>query len=54
MYVIRWRRGTAAEWTADNPVLAAGEPGYETDTQYFKIGDGVTSWNSLPYAQTPP
>lgn len=47
---IRLRRGTAAEWTAKNPVLADGEPGYETDTRLEKVGDGSTSWNELAYA----
>lgn len=44
------RRGTSTAWTSANPLLAAGEPGYETDTGKFKIGDGTTQWNSLPYA----
>lgn len=43
------RRGTASQWTSANPVLAAGELGYETDTKKFKIGDGVATWTSLPY-----
>lgn len=43
------RRGTAAEWTSANPILAAGELGYETDTNQFKIGDGTTAWASLSY-----
>ena len=43
------RRGTAAEWTSANTVLSAGEIGFETDTSKFKIGDGTTAWNSLPY-----
>lgn len=41
--------GSAATWTADNPVLLLAERGYETDTGKEKIGDGVTSWNSLAY-----
>jgi hypothetical protein len=41
------RRGTAAQWTAANPVLAAGEIGYETDTEQFRIGDGTSSWSNL-------
>jgi len=45
---IKTRRGTAAEWSAANPTLAAGEPGYETDTGILKIGDGVTAYNTLP------
>ena len=43
------RRGTAAEWTAANPVLLEGEQGYETDTGKLKIGDGVSTWSSLSY-----
>jgi hypothetical protein len=45
----QFRRGTAAQWTSANPTLAAGEPGYETDTGKFKVGDGSTAWNSLSY-----
>jgi hypothetical protein len=43
------RRGTATQWTSVNPVLAAGEIGFESDTNKFKIGDGVTAWSSLNY-----
>jgi hypothetical protein len=45
----QFRRGTAAEWIAANPTLASGEMGIETDTDLFKIGDGLTVWNSLGY-----
>lgn len=43
----QFRRGTAAEWAAANPVLAAGEPGFETDTGILRIGDGITAYMSL-------
>jgi Major tropism determinant N-terminal domain len=43
------RRDLAATWTSINPVLYAGEYGYESDTTRYKVGDGVTAWNSLPY-----
>lgn len=43
------RRGKAARWAAQNPVLLEGEIGIETDTRRFKIGDGVTAWNALAY-----
>ncbi len=43
------RRGTAAQWTSANPILAAGEIGFETDTSKFKIGDGVNHWADLTY-----
>lgn len=55
---IKHRRDTAANWTASNPILLEGQFGYETDTytdsgsiRYykFKLGDGVTAWNSLDY-----
>ena len=45
------RKGTALEWTASGTVvLAAGEPGFETNTGRFKIGNGTTPWTSLGYA----
>ena len=47
---IQYRRGTAAEWTSANPTLAQGEPGYETDTGKFKVGNGSTAWASLAYS----
>jgi hypothetical protein len=43
------RRGTAAQWTAANPTLAAGEIGFETDTNKFKVGNGSSAWTSLAY-----
>lgn len=46
---IQIRRGTAAQWTSANPTLAAGEWGFETDTNKGKIGNGSTAWNSLAY-----
>lgn len=47
---IQLRRDTAANWTANNPTLAAGELGFELDTNKFKIGTGSTAWNDLNYA----
>jgi hypothetical protein len=49
---IQIRRDAASSWTAANPVLAAGEIGYETDTRALKIGNGSTAWNSLLYGPT--
>ena len=43
------RRGTATQWTSGNPVLAAGEIGFETNTNKFKIGDGTSTWSDLKY-----
>ena len=49
---IQLRRDTAANWTSNNPTLAGGELGYETDTTKFKIGDGATAWTALAYNTT--
>ncbi|NBO59097.1 MAG: hypothetical protein EBU73_09235, partial [Chitinophagia bacterium] len=43
------RRGTAQQWLDADPILAAGEIGFETDTGQFKIGDGVNHWEDLSY-----
>ena len=43
------RRGTAAQWSGANPILAAGEIGFETDTNKFKIGNGSSTWSALSY-----
>lgn len=50
---LKHRRDTAANWTANNPTLLAGQLGIETDglttTPKFKIGDGTSTWTALPY-----
>ena len=51
-YRIKLRRSTAAQWTATNPILFAGEAGFETDTGKFKIGDGTSVWSALYYFTT--
>ena len=43
------RRGNAEVWAKNNPVLAAGEPGFELDTGKLKIGNGNDTYNDLPY-----
>ena len=44
---------TQSQWAAQNPVLMAGEPGLESETENLKIGDGRTQWNRLPYFSSP-
>lgn len=44
------RNDSAENWTTKNPVLLKGELGIEIDTNLFKIGDGLTAWTALPYA----
>ena len=46
---VQVRRDNASTWTTQNPTLAAGEIGFETDTLKFKIGNGSTAWTSLGY-----
>lgn len=53
-YQIQIRRGTASEWTATNPILAAGELAVESDTNKMKVGNGSTAWASLAYATSSP
>lgn len=51
------RRGDLQAWTTVNPVVESGElvveypeTGIGTGTCKFKIGDGKTRYNDLPYA----
>ena len=47
---IQHRRGTSEALAAVNEVPLAGEIGIETDTGKYKIGNGSTNWNELPYS----
>lgn len=49
---IKHRQATAATWESKNPVLAAGEFGYDTTNKITKIGDGSTPWKALPFFAT--
>lgn len=51
---VQFRRGNASDWATQNPTLAQAELGVELDTGKFKIGNGNTPWNTLPYGFTPP
>lgn len=50
---IQNKRGLSSVLNYNNSVFADGELIIETDTNRFKIGDGVTNWNSLPYPILP-
>jgi hypothetical protein len=45
--LLQVRRDTAANWASVNPIMASGEPGYDTTNKILKIGDGTTAWASL-------
>lgn len=47
MSTLQLKRGTSARWSELNPILEAGEPGFVTDKNIFKIGDGVTPFDQL-------
>ena len=47
---MKQRRDTRANWEAANPVLLDGELGIVSDDpNLYKMGDGVTAWNDLPF-----
>jgi hypothetical protein len=46
---LQFRRDTSSVWSSNNPTLASGELGLETNTRQIKIGDGTTAWNTLSY-----
>lgn len=41
------RRGSAETWEGNNPVLEYGEPGFDKDNEYLKIGNGEKKWLEL-------
>jgi hypothetical protein len=49
MYTFKLRRDYSWRWELENPILADGEPGLETNTRRFKVGDGSTRWLDLAY-----
>jgi len=46
---IQLRRGSSSLWASQNPILAQGELGLDLTSSRFKIGDGIKTWNVLPY-----
>lgn len=47
-----FRSDTLENWQRENPVLENGEPSIVSDgneNEWLKIGDGVTTWNDLPF-----
>lgn len=47
---IQLRQDTATNWTTTNPVLALGEPGYDTTNKRLKIGNGTSTWTALEWS----
>lgn len=47
---MKQRQDTKANWAAVNPVLLDGELGMVSDDHnLYKVGDGRTAWNDLPF-----
>ena len=42
------RRGVYSEWEKVNPILRDHEIAYETDTDSFRVGDGMSNYLDLP------
>ena len=51
--VIKIRRDDSTNWATVDPVLSAGEIGFDTSVQKFKVGDGTSLWSELIYASDP-
>ncbi len=45
---VQFRRGNSSDWNSVNPVLASGEPGFETDSNRLKIGIEL-NWDDTNY-----
>lgn len=46
---IQFLRGTRSTLSSSNQIFLAGQPVFESDSGQLKIGDGVNSFNNLPY-----
>lgn len=46
---IQIRRGIGTDWSNVDPTLADGEIGYDKTAKQLKIGDGSSTWTTLPY-----
>lgn len=54
---IQIRRDIAPNWTSNNPILQAGEMGYDITNKKFKVGianDNTSRWQALPYLNITP
>ena len=47
--IVQVKRASSSYWSTHDPILRAGEHGFERNTGKFKIGNGVSRWSQLPY-----
>lgn len=45
---IQIRKGSSSQWNDVNPVLASGEPAYDSTNNILKVGDGTNNYLNLP------
>ena len=46
---LQQRCDTLVNWSAKNPILLVGEIGIASDVGMIKVGNGLSTWNSLAY-----
>lgn len=46
-YQIRIRRDGTSNWETNDPILAVGELGYDTELNVLKVGNGYSTWTNL-------
>lgn len=51
---IQIRSDTKQYWNINNPILKKAEQAYESDTKRIKIGNGINTYNSIPYSYNTP
>lgn len=47
--IIQNKIDTSTNFTTNNPILASGQFGVESDTNKIKMGNGTSTWNDLEY-----
>lgn len=47
--IVQNKIDTSANFTTNNPILASGQFGVESDTNKIKMGNGTSTWNDLEY-----
>lgn len=47
---IVFRKDTAANWSTKNPILKAGEPGWDSSNKRLKVGNNTSAWSNLGWA----
>lgn len=46
---LSFRKGSTADWSANDPILQDSEPAWDSTLKALKIGDGVRGWSEMDY-----